>query len=288
MTGSGKPRPNRQEEILSLVLRVGLFILIVTMGMMFLPVLLIPLVELYAASVLSVFIAGGVANAVAYRIWEGGTLFDAGFDWTAGARRNLVWGIGFGIASALLTMTILALTGQAKIVHIGPISWSSLLFVSIALMFGAVGEELMFRGYGFQMLAGKIGKYATLLPMAVVFGILHLSNLSATLVSLINTIGWGLLLGYAVLRTRGLWLAIGIHYGWNWTLPVLGAPLSGFKMSVVGLRAEEAQTVWGGGSYGPEGSLLLTLLLPGLFYLVHKAPLAKQDAMLLRSLDDET
>ena len=283
--GPINPPPSKESELLGLVLRVGLFVLIVILGSILLPYLLIPLVELYAGSVLTVFITGGVANTIAYRIWERGTLFDAGFEWTGGSRRNLIFGIGFGVASAVLVMLLLTIAGQVKFERTGSISWSSLLFVSVALMFGAVGEEMMFRGYGFQMMASKIGPYATLMPMAMLFGFLHMGNLNATFVSLINTVGWGLLLGYAVLRTRGLWLAIGIHYGWNWTLPLFGAPLSGFKMSVVGMRAEEAQTVWGGGAYGPEGSLLLTLLLPVLFYVVHKAPLAKQDALLLRNLD---
>jgi uncharacterized protein len=287
---SPRPEPKqperKQDERLGLILRAGLFILIVIFGTMLLGVLLTPLLELYAGSVMSVFGAGAIANTISYRIWERGTLFDAGFEWTEGSRRNLLWGIGFGVGAAALVMAILTVSGQVKFERVGSISWSSLLFVSIALMFGAVGEELMFRGYGFQLLASKIGRFATLLPMAILFGIAHLDNLSATIISLVNTIGWGLLLGYAVLRTRGLWLAIGIHFGWNWMLPILGAPLSGFKMSVVGLRADEAPTIWGGGAYGPEGSLLLTFLLPALFYVVYKAPLARQDALLLRELDD--
>ena len=52
-------------------------------------------------------------------------------------------------------------------------SWPSLLFVSIILLFGAVGEEMLFRGYGFQVLVKAIGPFATILPMAVLFGLAH-------------------------------------------------------------------------------------------------------------------
>jgi membrane protease YdiL (CAAX protease family) len=169
---------------------------------------------------------------------------------------------------------------------IGPVSWSSLTFVTILLLFGAVGEELMFRGYGFQLLATKIGKFATLLPTAVLFGIVHMSNVGATPLAVVNTIGWGLLLGYAALKSRGLWLPIGIHYGWNWILPLLGANLSGFKMGVTGLRLDAAANNWAGGAYGPEASLVLTLLLPGLFYLIHRLPVPRQHALLMRGLED--
>jgi len=150
-----------------------------------------------------------------------------------------------------------------------------------------LGEELMFRGYAFQLLAVKLGKLATMLPMAIIFGAAHIDNLSSTPLSVINTVAWGLLLGYATLKSRGLWLPIGLHYGWNWTLPMLGANLSGFKMGVTGLRLGAAENLVGGGAYGPEASLVLTLLLPGLFYLVHSITVAPQQALLLRGLDDD-
>ena len=51
---------------------------------------------------------------------------------------------------------------------------------------------------------------------------------------LINTFGFGLVLGYAYLRSRDLWLPIGIHFGWNWALVVFGLNVSGFKMGVTG------------------------------------------------------
>ena len=40
---------------------------------------------------------------------------------------------------------------------------------SLLLIFGAVGEEMLFHGYGFQLLVGKIGVYATILPVSILF-----------------------------------------------------------------------------------------------------------------------
>ena len=145
----------------------------------------------------------------------------------------------------------------------------------------------MFRGYAFQLLVVKFGKFATLLPMAIIFGAAHLDNIGATPLSVLNTFLWGLLLGYATLKSHGLWLPIGIHYGWNWILPMLGANLSGFTMGVTGLRLNAAENIVGGGSYGPEASVMLTLLLPGLFYLIHRITVTPQQALLLRGLEDD-
>ena len=287
------PRPqldgpsDTQHQILSLILRVGLFALIVIMATTLLPILLIPIVERFAGATLTVFGAGAIANTIVYRIYERSSLIDAGLEWTPSARRNLLLGAGLGAGFGVLIVLLLVLTGQAHFQIAGAISWSSLLFVSVVLMFGAVGEELMFRGYAFQLLSMKMGKYATLLPMALVFGIAHIDNVGSTPLSVLNTIGWGLLLGYATLRSRGLWLPIGMHYGWNWILPMLGANLSGFKMGVTGLHLDLAENKLGGGAYGPEASLVLTLLLPGLFYLVHRMTIARQEALLLRGLAED-
>ena len=270
-----------------MVLRVGLFALIVIMAATLLPVVLIPLVERFAGATLTVFGAGTTANVIAYRIYERSSLMDVGLEWTAGARRNLLLGSGLGAGFGLIIVLLLVLLGQARFETTGPVSWSSLVFITVVLMFGAVGEELMFRGYAFQLLAFKMGKFATLLPMAVIFGVAHIDNIGSTPVSVINTIAWGLLLGYATLKSHGLWLPIGIHYGWNWILPMLGANLSGFKMGVTGLRLNAPENNWAGGAYGPEASLVLTLLLPGLFYLVYRMPVAPQQALLLRGLEDD-
>ena len=45
---------------------------------------------------------------------------------------------------------------------------------------------------------------------------------------------FGVLFGYAYLRTSALWLPIGLHFGWNVVLPLFGANLSGFTMGVTG------------------------------------------------------
>ena len=50
-------------------------------------------------------------------------------------------------------------------------------------------------------------------------------NLNFGLLPLANTILWGIVLGYSFLRSGDLWLPIGLHFGWNWTLPLLGVNL---------------------------------------------------------------
>jgi len=41
--------------------------------------------------------------------------------------------------------------------------------------------------------------------------------------------------------------------------------------------------LWSGGQYGPEGGLLCTFVLAGLVYYLHRMPVEKQPAALVRS-----
>jgi hypothetical protein len=89
-------------------------------------------------------------------------------------------------------------------------------------------------------------------------------------------------LGYAFIVSGDLWLPIGLHFGWNWTLPLLGVNLSGFTIGVTGYSLQwKVGDLWSGGAYGPEGGLLTSAVAIGLFFYLHKAPIQHQEAFLL-------
>ena len=137
------------------------------------------------------------------------------------------------------------------------------------LLFGAIGEEMLFHGYAFQLLVRRMGAFATILPVSIIFGFAHMGNQNATMFGIFNTFLWGILLGFAYVRTRALWLPIGLHYGWNFALPLFGVNLSGFTMGVTGYSLHwSVGALWSGGNYGPEGSVLTTVVVVMLFILV--------------------
>jgi uncharacterized protein len=95
------------------------------------------------------------------------------------------------------------------------------------------------------------------------------------------------LFGLALWRSHDLWLPIGIHFGWNATLPFLGVELSGFTIRVTGYRlAWTSGNLWSGGNYGPEASLLASVVLVILFAVVWKIPVRKGWAYLLDGSPD--
>src|SRR5262249_27507502 len=136
-------------------------------------------------------------------------------------------------------------------------SFSTIVFVSVLLAAGAGGEEFLFRGYGFQLLVGSCGAWANLLPVGGGVAFMHNSNPNANWLSLANPAGFGVLFGWAWLRSRDLWLPIGLHFGWNFTLPLFGVNVSGLRMKITGHEMTwTAGALWSGGEYGPEASVL--------------------------------
>ena len=274
-----------QSKYLGVLLRVGVFALIAILGYYIFPWAISFVGSPFVIAALSTFAAAGVANAIVLRIYERGQLADIGLGWTAASRRNLALGILGGIGAGLVVLVgpILFRVADLEPAPESRFHWPSVLFVSIVLLFGAVGEEMLFRGYGFQVLVKAIGPFATILPMAVLFGLAHSLNLHFTWIALLNTVLWGIVLGYAFVLSGDLWLPIGLHFGWNWVLPLLGANLGGFTMGVTGYALHwYIGAPWSGGEYGPEGGWLTSLVAVALFFYLHKVPIQHQDAFLLR------
>lgn len=279
---SGPPVPDK----LGILLRVGFFVVIGWIAMAFIPILLLPLTGLLAASALSVFAAAALANAIVVRVYERGRLSDLGLGWTPCSGREFFTGFGLGAGGALVIVAVPLALGLAKFTTAeGPQvtpehRWAALAFVSITLLFGAAGEEMLFHGYAFQLLIRSMGSFATILPAGVLFGLAHAGNQNATALGLFNTMIWGVLLGFAYARTGALWMPIGLHFGWNAILPLFGVNLSGFTMGVTGYsltwRVGAGQawarqfTWWSGGDYGPEGGVAATLVAAAVFVLVFR------------------
>lgn len=256
-----------------LILRVGLYILLAWMGQLVFPALLLPLGGILVASTLSAFAAAAVANAVVVRVYERGRLADVGLGGTPSSGREFLTGVVSGVLAAVCVVGVpvalrIATFGRAPGVEH---PWAAFAFDGVAILFGAMGEELLFHGYAFQLLIRAVGPFATILPISVIFGLMHSSNLNVSFLGIVNTIAWGILLGYAVWRTGALWLPIGLHFGWNVALPLLGSNLSGFTMGVTGYTLEwKVGALWSGGGYGVEGSLLTTGIVVALFFVLKR------------------
>lgn len=128
----------------------------------------------------------------------------------------------------------------------------------VAFVLVGWNEELLSRGYHLQTIASGINLFWGVVISSAVFGILHLGNPNATWVSAAGIFFAGIYLAYGYIRTRQLWLPIGLHIGWNFFEGVVfGFPVSGLDIYALLRIKISGPELWTGGAFGPEAGLIL-------------------------------
>jgi uncharacterized protein len=119
--------------------------------------------------------------------------------------------------------------------HYGHEVWDLNPSLTASLVWGGVWyniksvlfEELIFRGVLLVLLMKRFGNGGALLLSSLAFGVYHwftfevLGQPLTMLVVLCITGLAGVLYGYAFIRTRSMYAAIGLHFGWNFVQSVL-------------------------------------------------------------------
>jgi len=214
-----------------------------------------------------VLLSGALVGGWATLALDGRTPGALGFYLSPVAGREAAVGLGLGVIVAMVVvLAIAALGGLRWAAQPGTAgAWvvgsvSSLLFLTLP----AAAEEALLRGYPLQALAEAWGPSAALLVTSIAFGALHLTSPEVTWLGLANIAVAGLLLGAVYLRTGSLWWTTGMHLGWNWGHGYLAdVPVSGLELLDAPFYDGVAQGPgWlGGGGFGPEGSVLATVVV---------------------------
>lgn len=278
---------------LGFLLRIGVFVLITLLAL----IAASTIIRITTGdkglvnAALANFAAAAIGTTIALRIYERARIEDIGLGWNRASQRNLSLGVLGGLIGGVLVTLPAVLFRMA---WFAPVpsggNWRSVIFVAVVLLFGAVGEEIMFRGYAFQVLLTETGIFATILPVSLIFSLMHGLNPGINPLGFFNTFLWGALLGFSFLRSGDLWLPIGLHYGWNLALPLMGANLSGIFEAGIGVPYTlkwNAGWLWSGGGYGPEGGVLTTIVVLMLAGYLWKAPISTQRALLIRTRTEE-
>lgn len=199
-------------------------------------------------------------------VFDGRPLVTVGLAFRGRWRRELGLGLLIGAAMILFVAALERLLGVARFT-LGAVPPERLLLWGGGLLFfgliAATNEELVFRGYPFQRLVESLGAIGAVALCSALFGAVHLGNPHRTWVSTLNTALVGVPFAIAYLRTRLLWLPIGMHFAWNYVQGFcLGLPVSGLQSPYSLLRAEVGGSRFlTGGEYGPEASLLTTAVI---------------------------
>lgn len=178
----------------------------------------------------------------------------------AGSAKEL--GLGMLIGAGIFSAVILVLVTGGWYGVAGTNHWTVIFAPLLAAAGAAYVEELVVRGILFRNLEDLLGSWISLAITALLFGLAHIANPNATLTSaLAIALEAGILLAAAYMVTQRLWLAIGIHFAWNFVQGgIFGVAVSG-SASVGVLRGElHGPELLTGGPFGVEGSLVAVLV----------------------------
>lgn len=170
-----------------------------------------------------------------------------------------------GLALLLIVAMMFCLNG-VRLVYNQQNSFATLAFWLVLFLFVAINEEVVFRGYPFQLLLDNFSKWKILVPIAVVFSVAHLSNLgiknasvSLKIITMANIGLAGVVFGLFYIETKSLAMPIGLHLGWNYIQgSVLGFNVSGVQINKsLWVPIHHSKHDWiTGGTVGVEGSLI--------------------------------
>jgi membrane protease YdiL (CAAX protease family) len=198
--------------------------------------------------------AGGVVAGYCWyvRKIEGRTVAELSL---AGAGRELGSGLGLGSLLVLACTLVLLAAGAYSIT--GSAAASVLLKPLPEQVMVAFFEEILFRAVVFRLLEKSWGSWTALIGSTVLFVLAHLPNEQVSALALVATAAAGLALAGAWLLTRRLWLALGLHFAWNYLFDAaLSVPVSGHT-SRGWLQVAASGPEWlSGGAYGVEGSVV--------------------------------
>ena len=204
---------------------------------------------------------------LARRFLDKRTFVSLGLKWNQQAIRDILVGFFIGGISISLLFGIFLGMGWLKVDGFAwqAESWLSVLS-RVGIMFlifamTAWAEELQARGYWLQNLEEGLNLPAAFLLTSLFFSLSHLGNPGFTWMAFLGMFVGGFDLAYGYIRTRQLWLPMGLHLGWNFFEgTVYGFQVSGWEgMPGLVMQRVSGPEILTGGSFGPEAGLLMVL-----------------------------
>jgi membrane protease YdiL (CAAX protease family) len=199
-----------------------------------------------------------------------------------GLKINKAWICDFIVGSLIsliqlsLFFIIMYLSGNLKIENYFVTSSPNYSFLEgflsemYGLLVGGFIEEIFFRAFLFYIIYEALEKTIKdarkravfmIVIISPLFGLAHLGNNGATLISTLNLGFDAMMMCLPFLITGRLGMSIGIHFAWNLIQgSVFGFAISGNIAKATIISVSMPDNLFTGGIFGPEGSVLLVAL----------------------------
>jgi membrane protease YdiL (CAAX protease family) len=194
------------------------------------------------------------------------TIGDYGLPWRRMFGTQFWQGAALGFASIsglLVAMRVVGVFYFGSIALHGADVWKWVAIYGFVFILVALREEFRARGYGLFTLSLGIGFWPAAIVSAAYFGFSHHANTGEDWIGLLNAGAFGLLACFLLRRTGNLWMPIGLHMAFDWGETYFyGVADSGQVLPGHLLNSSSSGPPWlSGGTVGPEGSVLCTLLI---------------------------
>jgi uncharacterized protein len=181
-------------------------------------------------------------------------------------------GLAFGWGIAVVCVLPILLSGGIAIhLSLTPASFAWLIADVAYFLAVTLAWQVAFRGYPFQCAIRAVGELPAALALAVLYGIVQAFVVQfaqtwmpgASRASMAVNIALGLLLAMAYLRTRALWLAWGLQFGWVASRALLfGLPVNNISSHSPIIQGDPLGSyALSGGDYGLDASWLAFVVI---------------------------
>lgn len=146
-------------------------------------------------------------------------------------------------------------------------------YYAIFFLMTGLFEEFAWRGYSQWALTRAINFWPAALLLSISFGAIHAGNRGESKVGVLAVVALGFFFCLTLRRTGTLWWAVGFHMSWDFAESfVYSVPDSGNVAVGHLLNSSLHGPSWlTGGTVGPEGSWLIFILIPALWFAFHRA-----------------
>lgn len=203
-----------------------------------------------------------------------------------GAARLMLPGVVWGFIPSALILIPIYFLGGCSFHGLALHGWDFLgyaLIWAVAMLALGFAEEFTYRGYALKTLAEAIGFWPAAVILSSLFGLVHLIfKPQEDWIDPISVAMYGLFWCLTLRRTGSLWFAVGFHAASDYADMIAfaepntgndGKPLIGHLLDV-----RFHGPAWlTGGPRGTEASMLVFVVLAGLFYFFNKAYPARTD-----------
>ncbi len=208
------------------------------------------------------------------RFFEERSFITLGFN-LKGALKKYLKGFFVGILMLVIVIGLMSVIGTVRILDnpepFGINGLGIVLLLLLGYIVQGASEEIIARGWQFQVIGARYKPWLGAVISSVIFALLHGLNAGINLLALINLALFAFLLIFMILHDKSIWAACGWHTAWNWTMEnVFGLKVSGTEgiVSVFKFRTEGPSIITGG-DFGPEASILTSIvLIGGMIYIL--------------------